>query len=68
MLNTFIRNNTVKTGEQMLSLHKIYLALANGQVVTCPENYKEFVDKSSLGRNPSIKGLATNIAIWQLGD
>ena len=61
VLNTFIRNTTVKTGEQMLSLHKIYLAPANGQVVTCPENYKEFVDKSSLGRNPSIKGVAINI-------
>ncbi len=60
-LNSFIRDYTAEIGEQPINLHKLYLQPHNGQFYTCTLHYREYVEKSALGRNPSQKGVSMNI-------
>lgn len=55
-LNNRIRQHTIDSGEQLLSLHKIFLNPRSGSLETFGETYEEFARKSSLGSTPSELG------------
>ncbi len=52
-LNNEVRRMTQEAGEQSLSLHKCFLTVQDGALVTHAAMYAEFASKKSLGRMPT---------------
>lgn len=59
-LNSWIRMYTAQTGDQQLSLHKLYLKPRGNQLFTFAEMYSEWWNKTALGLVPSSAAVVVN--------